>query len=384
MVLINYSHAILDQEIQNNGGCLEAAGPHRERLLQPITWQIYLPCTTAQGQYHCASNIISNSHPFHSKWVDPPIPEIQQIQFFTMKIQGQGHGWGHSLKSQCKCNILSTRIPFVPCQRVLPFLRYSIFKIWPWKSKVNVIPEGHIVGTTPYQLISLSFDVHGPSYSYLLLLKNLTLKIQGQCHGWGERWKSHHGSNILLTHIPFVPSQSAIPFLRCSIFRFWPWKSKVKVMGEANVESHNMGPISYRLTSLSFHVNLPSHSWETTFFKFDLENPRSWSWLRSKLKLKSGCNILWTHIPFVPCQSAIPFLRYSIFKIWPWTSKAKVMGVVNVEGHNMCPTLCRLTSLSFHVNLPSHSWDRTFSKFDHENPRSRSWLRSNLKVTKWV
>ena len=137
-------------------------------------------CSPLLGRYHCASNIISNSHPFHSKWVDPPIPEKQQFEYFTMKIQGQAHGWGESLKSQCKCNILSTRIPFVPCQRALPFLRYSIFKIWPWKSKVNVIPEGHIVGTTPYQLISLPFDVDEPSHSYLLLLKNLTLKIQGQ------------------------------------------------------------------------------------------------------------------------------------------------------------------------------------------------------------
>ena len=162
LVLINYSHAILDQEIQSNGGCLEAAGPDRERLLQPITWPIYLPCTMVQGQYHYASNIISNSHPFHSKWVDPPIPEIQQFQYFTMKIQGQGHGWGQSLKSQCQSNILLTHITSLPCQRVLPFLRYSIFKIWPWKSKVNVIPEGHIVGTTPYKLISLSFDVDEP------------------------------------------------------------------------------------------------------------------------------------------------------------------------------------------------------------------------------
>ena len=141
----------------------------------------------------------------------------------------------------------------------------SNFKIWPWKSKVDVIPEGHIVGTTPYQLISLSFDVDEPSHSYLLLLKNLTLKIQGQGQGWGERWKSHHGSNILSTHIPFVPSQSAIPFLRYSIFRLCPWKSKVKVMGEANAESQH------------------------------------------------GSNIISTHIPFVPCQSAIPFLRYNFF-----------------------------------------------------------------------
>ena len=93
----------------------------------------------------------------------------------------------------------------------------------------------------------------------------------------GQSLKSQCESNILSTHIPLIPCQSAIPFLRYDFFKIWPWKSKVKVMGEANVESH-----------------------------------------------KSGCNILSTHIPFVPCQSALPFLRYSIFRIWPWKSKAKV------------------------------------------------------------
>ena len=34
-------HAILVQEIQNNGGCLEAAGPDRERFLQPRKYQKY-------------------------------------------------------------------------------------------------------------------------------------------------------------------------------------------------------------------------------------------------------------------------------------------------------------------------------------------------------
>ena len=140
-------------------------------------------------------------------------------------------------------------------------------------------------------------------------------------------------------------------------------------MGEGKVESHNMGPTFYRLTSLSSHVNRPSYSWDTTFSKFDLENPRSRSWLRSKLKSQSGGNILSTHIPFVPCQSAIPFLRYSIFKIWPWKSKVKVMGEVDIESHNMGPTFYRFTSLKFHVNRPSHSWHMTFSKFDHENNR---------------
>ena len=41
LVLINYSQAILDQGIQNNGGCPEAAGPDRERLLQPRKYQKY-------------------------------------------------------------------------------------------------------------------------------------------------------------------------------------------------------------------------------------------------------------------------------------------------------------------------------------------------------
>ena len=103
----------------------------------PITWLIYLPRTLAQGQSHYASNIISNSHPFHSKWVDPHIPKLQWFKYLTLKIHGQGHGWGQSLKSQCESNI-STYIPFVPCQSVIPFLRYNFFKSWPWKSKVKV------------------------------------------------------------------------------------------------------------------------------------------------------------------------------------------------------------------------------------------------------
>ena len=56
-------------------------------------------------------------------------------------------------------------------------------------------------------------------------------------------------------------------------------------MGEVDIESHNMSPTFYRLISLSFHVNRPSHSWNTTFSKCDLENPRSMSWVRGTLKV---------------------------------------------------------------------------------------------------
>ena len=141
----------------------------------------------------------------------------------------------------------------------------------------------------------------------------------------GSSSKSQCGSNILSIHIPFVSCQSALPFLRYSIFKIWPWKSRVKVMGEVTVQSHNVGLTSYRLTSLSIHVQRPSQSWVTTFFK-----------------------------------------------IWPWKSRVKVMGGVTVQSHNVGLTSYRFTSLSFHVNRPSHSWDTVFSKFDLENQGSRS------------
>ena len=179
-----------------------------------------------------------------------------------------------------------------------------------------------------------------------------------------------------------------------------------------------------QLTFLSFQMSRPSHSWDTAFSKFHLENPRSRSSVRSKFKVttcvqhpinsnpvffmsihppipmthifskfhleKSSVkviaqghnryNILSTHIPFVSCRSVLLFLRYSYFKIWPWKSKLKVIP----QGHIVCITSYRLTSLSFHADRSSHSLDTATSKFDLENSRSRSWVRSKFEVTKYV
>ena len=46
-------------------------------------------------------------------------------------------------------------------------------------------------------------------------------------------------------------------------------------MGGVTVQSHNVGLTSHRFTSLPFHVNRPSHSGDTVFSKFDLENQGS-------------------------------------------------------------------------------------------------------------
>ena len=167
-------------------------------------------------------------------WIGHPIPELQLFWKFDFENQRSRSWVGSSSKSQCGSNILSIHIPFVPCQSALPFLRYSIFRIWPWKSRVKVMGEvtvrSHNVGLTSYWLRSLSFHVKRPSQSWVTtFFLNLTLIIKGQGHGWGHSSKSQCGSNILSIHIPFVPCQSALPFQRYSIFKIWPWKSRVKV-----------------------------------------------------------------------------------------------------------------------------------------------------------
>ena len=145
-----------------------------------------------------------------------PIPELRLFQNLTLKIKCQGHGWGHTSKSQCGSNIPSTHIPFVPCQSGIPFLSYDFFKIWPWQSRVKVIGEvtvqSHYVGAISYHL--------------------------------------HPFRSTSIRH--------SIPELR--LFKIWPWKFRVKVMGEVTLQSHNVGRTSYRLTSFLFHVNRASHS----------------------------------------------------------------------------------------------------------------------------
>ena len=105
-----------------------------------------------------------------------------------------------------------------------------------------------------------------------------------------------------------------------------------------------------------------------------------------------------TPIPFVQCQLALPFLRYSYFKIWPWESMVKAMCVVNGQSHiwpgkfevkvmNKVKPTVHIWGLdsnwyvcfSFHGNRTISGWDIANSIFDLEK-RSRSCPRSNLMV----
>ena len=249
--------------------------------------------------------------------IGPPIPEIQHFQSLTLKIQGQGH----SSRSQSRYHILSTHIPFVPCQSALPFLGCSYFKIWHWKFKVKVISE---VKVKVAMWVQHSVDSH-----------------------------------------PFRSMSMEHPIPELRLFKIWPWKSRVKVMGEVTLQSHNVGLTSYWLTPLSFNVNRASHSWVMTFSKFDLENQGSRSWVRSHFKVTMW---IWHPIDSHPFRSMsighpIPELR--LFQ----NLTLKIKG----QGHGFLPrSSYRLTFLSLHVNRASHSWDTAFSKFDLENRRSKS------------
>ena len=134
----------------------------------------------------------------------------------------------------------------------------------------------------------------GHSIPELRPFQNLTLKFKVQGHEWGRSSKSQCWSNILSTHVPFVPCQPGIPFLSCDFFKISPWKSRANVMGKVTDQCHNVGLTSYRLKS-----------------------------------------------QFVPCQSALQFLRYSIFKIRPWKSR------VNVKW----PWCCKTTGLDNSIEL---------------------------------
>ena len=89
------------------------------------------------------------------------------------------------------------------------------------------------------------------------------------------------------------------------------------------------------------------------------------------------------HISFVPCQSALPFMRRDYVKLWPWKFKVKAMGMFKEQGHILSPVSNWSASLfcfSSHINPTNNSWKTAFSKFDLEDSGSMSWVRSKVEV----
>ena len=104
-----------------------------------------------------------------------------------------------------------------------------------------------------------------------------------------------------------------------------------------------------------------------------------WSQPGRSLHLTSPCSLKghshgheWmTPIPFVQCQLALPFMRYSYKKIWPWKSKVNVIAKVKIIGYHWGLVLKRYIHFSFCADWMILSKDIANSIFDLENWRSR-------------
>ena len=131
-------------------------------------------------------------------------------------------------------------------------------------------------------------------------------------------------------------------------------------MGKVKVGSHNIVPTFSRLTSLSFHANRASHSWVTTFLKFDLES-QGHGWGQSS-KSQCGSNILSSHTPLVLCQSALPFLIPGIQHFQNLTLKVQGQGVMTMMLHNYRSRQFHRTSNG--INPSSGFGDIGSAKFD--------------------
>ena len=227
-----------------------------------------------------------------------------------------------------------------------PILRYSYFKIWPWKSMVKVMwgqrssltfkiqrsrlwsssnPLLTFEAWSSIDMFVFRFVAIEPLLAEISEIPYLTLKIQGQGHGQGQiRW-SHLRPWSSINMFALVSWQSDHFWLRYSKFYIWPWKFKVKVMAKVKSQWSHLSP-----------------------------------------RVQSICLLL------VSWQSDHFWLRYSKFYIWPWKFKVKVMAKVKPDGHIWALEFSRYVCFLFRGNRTIFGWDIANSIFDLEKSRSRS------------
>ena len=123
------------------------------------------------------------------------------------------------------------------------------------------------------------------------------------------------------------------------------------------------------LTSFSFHVNQPSHSWDKALSDSDLEistpRSRSWVWSKGQDHTIGPVSYQLTSFSFHINQTNNSWDR-AISKFDLEISKVKVISEVKAQGHILYPVSNRCTSFSFHINRTNHSWDVAKIVFDLE------------------
>ena len=153
-----------------------------------------------QEQVHYASNIVSNSHLFHSKSIDLPTHKIWLLKFDLENPRSRSWvrskfkviTWvQHPIDSR-PFGSISTH-PLIP---IIELFQNLTFKIQ-GRSQSSMSHIMYNNPSTPH--IPVIPPVDRPPFLRCNCLKKMTLKIQGQGHGRGQE------SNALLTHIPLVP-----------------------------------------------------------------------------------------------------------------------------------------------------------------------------------
>ena len=209
-------------------------------------------------------------------------------------------------------------------------------------------------------------------------------------------------------------------FLRYSYFKNFTLKIQSQGHGlKIKDQSHTEEASSYwRFISLSFQIKWTTPSWNTAVLKFELEYIQKFNIkVMDEVKVQGsivGPTSYWvlTHIHFILCQSALPFLRYGYVIILPWKSKVKVMGEVKVQGHiniqhpihshSLCsmsmgppipeiwrfqnPTLKirdqghRWDQISGHIVGPTSYWLTSFFSIPNDPPNPEIWSFQNLTL----
>ena len=109
------------------------------------------------------------------------------------------------------------------------------------------------------------------------LFQTLTLKLQGQGHGCGQKAMSYNRPSIILTHFLFISHQSDQQFLRQRYFEIWPW----------NIQGQG-------------------HEWGQ----------------RSRSHIVPSIQPM--HLLFISHKSDQPFLRYGQNSVWPWKNTPEI------------------------------------------------------------
>ena len=167
------------------------------------------------------------------------------------------------------------------------------------------------------------------------------------------------------------------PILRYSYFKFWPWKSMVKVMcvvkGQGHVWPSNFKGYGHGQTHWS-HLRPGIQSicllfvpWQSDHFWLRYRKFHIWPWkfkVKFKAKVKPdghiwGLGVQSICLLFILWQSDHLWLRYSKFYNWPWKFKLKVRTKVKPDGFSPRVQLICLLFVSWQSD---HFWLR-YSKF---------------------